>query len=159
MEQDSCKTITLCGSIAFYDEMLVVKAELEGLGYYVKLPPTEIKNEEGVFIPVQEYYTLRKAETGRTGWIWDRKSEAITNHFEKIASSDAILVLNFEKNGIAGYVGGNTLMEIGIAFYLGKKIYFYEDLPEMSYTEELIGMHPIMLNHDLSFLRTEERLS
>jgi hypothetical protein len=59
-------------------------------------------------------------------------------------------VLNHEKNGIVGYIGGNTLIEMGVAFYLGKKIYLYDPIPEMSYTEEILGMKPTVIDGDLS---------
>lgn len=39
--------ITLCGSIAFYDEMQSVRDILEKLGDEVKLPPSEISDENG----------------------------------------------------------------------------------------------------------------
>ena len=45
--------ITICGSIAFYDEMLDAKKKLEQLGHRVKLPPFEVKDENGNMIPVK----------------------------------------------------------------------------------------------------------
>lgn len=38
--------ITLCGSIAFIDEMLAAKKELERMGHEVQAPPSEILREE-----------------------------------------------------------------------------------------------------------------
>lgn len=141
--------ITLCGSIAFYDEMMEVKQALETLGHEVKLPPHEIKNEQGAMIPVKEYYAQRKAATEDTGWIWERKAEAIANHFDKVKWADAILVTNYDKNGIAGYIGGNTLMEMGVAFFLGKPVYLLNSIPAVSYKEEILGMKPVMLSGNL----------
>ena len=77
--------ITLCGSIAFYKEMQDIKQQLEALGHEIKLPPHEIKDDKGNMIPVGEYYALRKQETNDLSWIWDRKKEAILNHFDKVA--------------------------------------------------------------------------
>lgn len=37
--------IAICGSIAFYDEMLNIKKKLEQLGHLVQLPPLEIPDE------------------------------------------------------------------------------------------------------------------
>lgn len=53
--------ITLCGSIACFDEMQRIQRELEEKGHEIKLPPHEIENDEGVMIPVKEYYAIRKA--------------------------------------------------------------------------------------------------
>ncbi len=145
--------ITICGSIAFYEKMQEIKKQLEEMEHEVKLPPNEVENEKGELIPVQEYYRIRKATNDHTGWIGDRKSGAIMAHFEKIEWSNAILVLNYDKNGIPGYVGGNTLMEIGLAFFLKKKIYYLNDIPEMSYKEELSGVNPIIVNGNLQLIK------
>lgn len=145
--------ITLCGSIAFFDQMLEVQKRFENLGHEVKLPPTEIEDGQGKMIPVAEYYEIRKAARDDEIWVWDRKAKAIMNHFNKVAWADVVLVLNYDKKGVAGYVGGNTLMEMGIAFYLGKKIFLLNPAPELSYKEEIIGMKPIVLNGNLSLVR------
>lgn len=141
--------ITICGSIAFYDEMLDVKEKLKAFGHEVKLPPHEIKDENGTMIPVKEYYTRRKAASDDEGWIWDRKAEAITNHFDKVGWADVILVTNYDKNDVAGYIGGNTLMEMGVAFFLEKPVYLLNQIPELLYKEEILGMKPVVLESDL----------
>jgi hypothetical protein len=142
--------ITICGSIAFYDEMLSIKEKLEKIGHEVKLPPHEVKDGNGKMISVKEYYQKRKAADENEKWIWDRKEEATRVHFDKINWSDAVLVLNYNKNDVNGYIGGNTLMEIGIAFFLRKKIYLLNPIPEMSYKEEILAAKPIILNGDLT---------
>ena len=143
---------TLCGSIAFYDEMLEIKQKLEQLGHEIRLPPTEVEDNHGKMIPVKEYYALRKKETDENSWVWDRKTEAIRMHFEKIAWSDAILVTNYTKNEIQNYIGANTLLEMGVAFHLNKKIFLLKNIPTLSYTEEILGMKPIIVNDVLSNL-------
>lgn len=137
--------ITICGSIAFFEEMLKIKKELESLGHEVKLPPTEIKDQNNNLISVKEYYELRKTETDPKSWVWDRKEEAIRIHFNKVEWSDAILITNFEKNNIKGYVGANTFLEMGIAFHLNKKIFLLNQIPEQDSKEEILGMKPIVL--------------
>lgn len=144
--------ITICGSIAFFDKMLQIKEVLEQDGHTVKLPPHEIEDETGTMIPVKEYYDQRKRTRTTEGWIWDAKEKAIRLHFDKVAWSDAILVLNYDKNGIVNYIGGNTFLEIGVAFYLRKKIFILFPLPEINYKEELLGMKPTIINGDFSLL-------
>jgi hypothetical protein len=141
--------ITICGSIAFYQEMMTIKKDLELLGHEVDLPHTEIKDENGEMISVAEYYQRRKAETNDDSWIWDRKEEAIRMHFEKIAWAEAILVLNYSKNNIDNYIGGNTFLEMGVALHLNKKIYLLNNIPEISYKEEILGMKPMVIKGDL----------
>ena len=83
--------------------------------------------------------------------IWNIKRTAIIDHFKKIEWGDAILVANFEKRGIEGYIGGNTLIEIGLAFYLKKPIYILNPVSsELSYKQEIYGMGPVLLAGDLS---------
>ncbi|HAU65993.1 MAG: hypothetical protein UT30_C0012G0014 [Candidatus Uhrbacteria bacterium GW2011_GWF2_39_13] len=142
--------ITLCGSIAFIDEMQMTKDKLKALGHEVKLPPSEILDEQGKTMPVKEYYALRKTTNETEGWIWDAKEQAMRNHFEKVLWADAILVLNHDKNGVANYIGANTLLEMGLAFHHRKKIFLLKPIPELSYKEEILGMHPIVLFGGLS---------
>ena len=142
--------ITICGSIAFQDEALSIKEKLEKLGHEVKLWPLQLKDERGQLISAKEYYKIRHIATENEKWVWDRKAEAVLKHFDKIAWSDAILVANYDKNNVKGYIGGNTLMEIGLAFFLKKKIYLLNKIPELPYKEEILGVKPIILNGDFS---------
>ncbi|HLE06200.1 MAG TPA: hypothetical protein VI790_02520 [Candidatus Nanoarchaeia archaeon] len=139
--------ITICASIAFTKEMQEAKKELETMGHEVKTPPTEITTDDGRVLNVIDYYNIRKKADGNTAWVWDEKEKAIKRHFEKIVWSDAILVLNLDKKGIKGYVGANTLMEMGLALHLGKKIYMINNIPEIDYKEEILGMKPIIIKN------------
>ncbi len=145
--------ITICGSIAFQDEALSIKEKLEKLGHEVKLWPLQLKDERGQLISAKEYYKIRHIATENEKWVWDRKAEAVLKHFDKIAWSDAILVANYDKNNVKGYIGGNTLMEIGLAFFLKKKIYLLNKIPELPYKEEILGVKPIILNGDFSKIK------
>ncbi|MAG78654.1 hypothetical protein CL616_04795 [archaeon] len=144
--------ICICGSIAFFDEMVDIKNKLEGQGHEVKIPPNEIKDQDGNFIDVKDYYKIRKESSDEEGWIWDRKEEAIRSHFDKVEWSDSILVLNHDKKGVEGYIGGNTLMEMGLAMHLNKKIFLWKKIPELNYKEEILGMKPIVLNEKFELL-------
>jgi len=145
--------ITICGSIAFYEKMEEVKKELEKAGHIVDLPPLEIEDEKGNYISVQDYYKLRKSSRDDAKWIWERKREAMKMHFDKIVWGDCILVLNYEKNDIKGYIGANTLMEMGLALHINKPIYLLNEIPQMNYREEILGMQPVILNGDLSKIK------
>lgn len=78
--------------------------------------------------------------------------DAIRKHYDLITDSDAILVLNHEKNGVPGYIGGNAFLEMGFAHVLGKKIYLLNPVPEMGYTTEIIAVKPVVLHGDLTRL-------
>jgi len=84
------------------------------------------------------------------------RGDYMQNHFEKIEKSEAILVLNYQKNKIDNYIGGNTLMEMGIAKYLGKKIYLYNNIPSkdvLSYSTEIEAVEPIVINNNLELIK------
>lgn len=71
----------------------------------------------------------------------------MNDHFEKIRQSDAILVCNESKNDVEGYIGGNTFMEMTLAYLQGLPIYVLNDLPEASMLiDELRGMQPTVLH-------------
>lgn len=144
--------ITICGSIAFLEKMKEAKEKLEKMGHVVNMPPLEVEDGEGNLIPATEYYRIRKENKRKEDWIWERKKWAMKKHFNKVALSEAILVLNYDKNNIKGYVGGNTLLEMGLALHLGKKIFMINPIPEMSCKEEIMGMRPVIIKEDLNLI-------
>ncbi len=145
--------ITICGSVAFNEKAISVKKELEELGHDVKMWPLETEDKDGKIISAEDYYKIRKVAENDESWVWDMKAKEISRHFDKIVWADAILVLNYDKKEIKGYVGGNTLMEIGLAFFLKKKIYLLNDVPDLSYKEEVLGVMPIIINGNLAKIK------
>jgi hypothetical protein len=76
--------------------------------------------------------------------------------FREIEESDAILVLNYPKNGIQGYIGTASLMEIGLAYHLGKKIFLLNPLPhssEQRWAHEVRIIQPTILNGDFTKIK------
>ena len=74
----------------------------------------------------------------------------MVTHFKKIKVSDAILVVNNKKNNIDGYIGGNVLLEMMIAYEYKKPIYIMHPVSEYLLTEEVYGLLPIFINGDLT---------
>ena len=145
--------ITICGSISFFDEMNEIKSKLEKMGHKVKCPLYEIKNHNGDRISDREYYEIRKKSTHRKKWVWEQKGEAIKEHFRKVMWSDVILVVNHDKGDIKGYIGPNTLMEMGLAFFKNKKIFLYNKIPNIPLREEVLGLKPIVIDKNLKMIR------
>ena len=151
--------ITICGSIGFYKEMESARDELIKNGHEVKIPelalevPQEFGGGKKVYFGqyIEQNGGIDAFPAGHD--IWNMKEGAINNHYEKIDWCDGILVVNHEKRGVTGYVGGNTLIEVGVAFYLKKKIYIFNPVSsELSYKQEILGMKPVIINGDLSLI-------
>ena len=80
--------ISICGSMQFYLEMAAVKKTLEASGH-TALVPSELGNEK-----TNEALMIREEDKISTKIEYD----FIREHFRKITQSDAILVLDCEKN-------------------------------------------------------------
>ena len=76
--------------------------------------------------------------------------DAIREHWPIIEKSDCVLVLNYDKHNIKGYIGGNSFLEMGFAYILNKPIYLLNPIPDMPhYKTEIIAMKPIYIEGDL----------
>jgi len=138
--------ITICGSVMFRKEMVKVRDKLNEMG------------QEGIICSVMEDLAL-----GRNPKLMKKIEENhvqvkkdggfIKWYYNSIVNSDAILVLNYDKNGIKNYIGGNTLMEIGFAHVHNKKIFLLNPVPEISYKDEILAMEPVILNGDFSKIK------
>lgn len=138
--------IMICGSMSFAKEMLKAKQKLEEAGYEVNVPSdieSHIKNPKLIDDLESNYkHALERS--------------VMKKCFDLIAKSDAILVLNYSKNGIDGYIGTSSLMEIGLAYYLGKKIFLLNPIPsakEARWAHELKVIQPVIINGDFELIR------
>lgn len=78
------------------------------------------------------------------------KSGLIRSHFDHIARSDCILVVNNTVGDKRNYIGANAFLEMGYAFGVGKPIYLLNALPDQANTDELAGLLPVIVHGDLS---------
>lgn len=127
-------TITICGSIKFFDEMVAIQKDLEARGHTVLMPV----KAKGV-----DYWA-----SDNTSRVQAKKTlELINEHFNKIEKSDAILVVNITKGDIENYIGANTFLELGFAHYRDKKIYLLNPIPDQPYIiDEVLTIDPIILD-------------
>lgn len=143
--------ITICSSAVFVKEAYDIKQKLENKGHKVLVYPNEVEIN-GKKINVLKYHQMR--EKNLTDNLLKLKSELIRKHFDNIKKGDAILVLNLDKKGIEGYIGGNTFLEMGLAYYLKKKIFVWKNIPkELPYYEEIIALNPIMINKNIEKIK------
>lgn len=139
-------TITIVGSSRFAKQMYEHKLLLEKLGHNVNLHEHYIAQAKD---EMEDPTLMSKREHG----LHKKEHDYIRYHYEEILNSDAILVLNFDKNGIKNYIGGNTLIEIAQAYVHNKKVFLLNPIPDLSYTDEIIAMDPIVINGDLKKIR------
>ncbi len=143
--------ITICSSAFFTKETYEIKQKLEEKGHEVFVYPKEIE-VNGKTIHVIEYYKMRKDDL--TDDLLKIKTMLVDKHIEKIKNSDAILVLNLDKDGKDGYIGGNTFLEMGIAYYLNKKIFLWKKPSEsLPYFEEIMALNPIIINENIEEIK------
>jgi hypothetical protein len=139
------KTITICSSSDHYKDVLEIESKLKALGFKTKIPKTARVMKRTNNFNVASYKTWYKDKKD-----YGKKTKFILAHFKKIVDSDAILIVNMKKNGIEGYIGGNTLMEIALAFHLKKPIFIYNNISDaLSIKEEIYGVKPKFINRDL----------
>ncbi len=80
--------------------------------------------------------------------------DAYRDHYNKIEASDAVLILNLPKKGKSQYIGNATTIEIGVAYFLRKKIYVYKAMsPTENMTEELEAFRATWVNEDLGKIK------
>ena len=132
--------IAIVASMRFSKEMIEAGKYLNEKGHTTILPVSVEKHIEND--------SLKEEEDSNT----KIKGDLIRGYYKKIEESDALLVLNYDKNGIKNYIGGNTFIEMAFACVLNKPIYLLNRIPELSYTSELEAMEPIILNGDLEMV-------
>lgn len=130
--------ITICGSIKFTENMSQISGQLLKNGHETELPLTSIKILSGEL-------TLEEFERESEGENRKIQDDVIRKYYEKIKESEAILVANYDKNWIRNYIGGNTFLEIWFAYVLNKKIFLFNEIPEIWYSDEIKAMQPVIL--------------
>lgn len=128
--------IALCGSMDFFELMRSLARDLRELGYEVFTPKDSEKSVEAKIA-----------------------NDYIGYYFNLIRNADAILVCNFEKKGISGYIGPNTFLEMGFAYGFKKKIFVLKsvDFALLPYADEIMAMQPICILGNLAILTFYDR--
>lgn len=139
------KSITICSSTSFYQRVIEIEKELLKMGFKVEVPISARKMEEAGDFSMK----------GKKVWMEDpsqfhKKTELMDAHFKKVAEGDAVLVVNLDKNEVKGYIGGNVLMEMTLAYYLKQPIYVWQSIEkEHPFYEEVLGINAIFLDENL----------
>ena len=137
--------ITIVGSSVFAVQMVEYRDQLMKLGHEVNLHEHYIAQANGGMKDLIDRMNREHA-------FVKKEYDYIRYHYNEIVNSDAILVLNFDKNGIKHYIGGNTLMELGFAYVNHKKIFLLNPIPEMNYKDEIEAVEPIVIYGNLNLI-------
>ncbi|MFA6524829.1 MAG: hypothetical protein WCT33_01005 [Patescibacteria group bacterium] len=140
--------IGLIHSLDFSNEAIEIKKRLEQKGHIVSQCYSVTKIRDGKF-SVQEVLDLKRSGNFSEYTI---SKDLIRWNWERMKKDDVILVINPTKNGIKDYIGGNTFLEMGFAHVLDKKIYLWNDIPDMSYTDEIRAMEPVVIHQNIDLL-------
>lgn len=116
------KTICICGSFKFYDEMEKAASILRKAGFAVIVPqPSHIRHGH----KPDELKTGKYDKKTLTKW----EGEGAFEHLKNIRKSDAVYIYNS-----GSYLGPAVTVEIGYALALGKPIYAHTEVKDITVT-------------------------
>jgi hypothetical protein len=137
--------IMIIGSMKFVHQMHEIKKELEKLGHEATIPfGSDPHLTDGNFVDSLEENLKYCID-----------NDVMKKNFEIVANNDAVLVVNYKRNGIDGYIGASVLMELAIAHYFGKKIFLMEKAPDFSkhrWAHEVAIMQPQVISGNLDLI-------
>lgn len=132
--------IGVAGSMQHIEKILEIAEKLRAQGHEVFRPQNPQRyvgktDEEKEEVKLDEKYN----------------HDAIREFWKPMQDADALVVANYDKNGVKNYIGGNAFLEMGFAYVLGLKLFLMNPIPENPYYgTEMIALKPTILNGDLS---------
>jgi len=138
--------IVICSSLDFTFKIKEVEDKLKEIGHEVVIPRTSRDILEGLVSLDQ----IKKEKTNGDIVKRAQSKGVIRFYFNEIKNADAVLVLNLDKKGIKNYIGGNVFLEMGFAHVLNKKIFLFNDIPDIHYKDEIRIMEPKIIDGDLN---------
>jgi len=134
--------IILCTSKAFIRDAETIAHDLERMGHSVHVPAR---------MEVWGDHAKEKAQESLHEFT--HEFQYMHEHFERIKQSDGLIVLNFQKYGIPGYVGGGMLMDMGFAHAMRKPIFLLYPIPRLPYQDEIEITDPVILHGSIAPLK------
>ena len=132
------RRVCICGSMAFIDEMEELADVLRKTGYDVDTPVREEQSLNWEVLADEQAVKLKRS--------------FIDGHLDKIRQSDLVLVANYPKNGVEGYVGANSLMEAAFAYALGVPVAYLNEIGEQPCRLEAQSTARLIVGEDLGAL-------
>jgi hypothetical protein len=116
--------VGVAGSMQFTERMIVLCEQLESQGHTAFMSK---------FAPLFVGKTDEEKEVIKINQ--KNKYDAIREFWKPMQDADALLVANFDKQGIKNYIGGNAFLEMGFAHVLNQKIYLLHPIPKCRITK------------------------
>ncbi len=130
--------------MTFAPQLVALQKKLEALGHTAFIPSDTEKHIADSTLHEDLERDNQHAE----------ETDIFRDHANFIEQSDAILVLNFDKNGIAGYCGVSVLMEISLAYYLRKKIFLLQAIASTErYADDVKVLGAIVIDGDITKIK------
>jgi len=124
--------------MSFIGDIIKAKNKLNKLGHKASIPcGTKPHQKDSAFV-----------DNLKGNMEFCIKNNVMKKNFNLIAENNAILVLNYKKNGINGYIGISVLMEMAVAYHLNKKIFLLNKTPHFNkfrWAHEVAIMRPVIL--------------
>lgn len=99
-----------------------------------------------IILPELTRYQHIRDEYGDDETFTKIKNRLTKDNMLNVEKGDCVFILNYDHRGFKNYIGGNSFMEMVVAFYLGKPIYLLNPIPEnMPYTEEIKALCPTVV--------------
>ncbi|MEK6849371.1 MAG: hypothetical protein AABY01_02250 [Nanoarchaeota archaeon] len=133
--------VMILASFSFAKEMVEAKKLLLKKGFTVIM-----EEDAEIYATNPHHKETKEGELHVAG-----AKDVMRSCLDKVASADQVLVLNHDKKGIKGYLGTSVLMELGVAYYLKKKITLLNQYESTApYALELDVMKPTILHGDVT---------
>ena len=119
--------------MAFIDEMEELASLLRSAGYEVYTP---VREEQSV-----DWNTLSDDQSR------ELKGRYIDGHLATIKRSHLVLIANYPKEGIEGYIGANSLIEAAFGYALGIPIAYLYPVGEQACRLEALSMSNFIIGN------------
>lgn len=135
--------IAICWSMSASNEMMVIEKELIRQNHEVILPRNTKKYAESILA----WETPLESTQNKI------KHNLLCANFETAKWADVMLIANVDKKEVSNYIGGNTFLEMWFAHVLNKPIFLLNNIPEVTYKDEILAMQPTVINWDFSKIK------